>query len=284
MASPRQPSTADRASPQHTHGTNHRHNILAPPPRAVKVIECNLRASRTFPFISKTFDFNFISLATRVMVGLPAKPGVFSLVDLDYVGIKAPQFSFTRLQGADPTLGVEMMSTGEVACFGSDQYEAFLLAMMAAGFKLPNVTRNILVSAGAGGKAALLDTVERLQRLGYHLFATEGTRAHLLKNGVTGVTELHKPSSGASPSAVEYLQSRKLDLVINDPETADHDNVTDGYLIRRTAIDFGVSLITNLKCAALLSLALERVKAFHIRAMTEYYDGDGMSATAPLKR
>jgi len=236
----------------------------------VKVIECNLRASRTFPFISKTFDFNFIALATRVMAGLPAKPGNFSLVELDYVGIKAPQFSFTRLAGADPTLGVEMVSTGEVACFGADMYEAFLLSIIAAGFKLPDRTRNILLSVSNVGKPALLDSFRRLQRLGYNLFATGGTKAYLDAQGVPGVVELHKPSSGRAPNVAEYLSSRKLDLVINDPELGDKESATDGYLIRRAAVDFGVSLLTNVKSAILLSLALERVKTFHIRSMEEY--------------
>merc|ERR1711988_1006378 len=114
----------------------------------VKVIECNLRASRTFPFVSKTFDFNFISLATKAMLGIPVKPHNISLLDLDYVGIKAPQFSFTRLQGADPTLGVEMSSTGEVACFGSNVYEAFLLSLKATRFKMPTKTHNVFLSIG----------------------------------------------------------------------------------------------------------------------------------------
>jgi hypothetical protein len=241
----------------------------------VKVIECNLRASRTFPFISKTFDFNFISLATRVMVGLPAKPGTFHLVDLEYVGVKAPQFSFTRLQGADPTLGVEMVSTGEVACFGGDMYEAFLLALIASGFKLPVRTRAILVSIGSSGKLALLDCVRRLQGLGYGIFATEGTRAFLEgEGGMRGVVELAKPSSGASPNAVDFLREKKLDMVINEPETGDKESATDGYRIRRAAVDFGVPLITNAKCAVMLSLALEKLAHkggafFNIRSMEE---------------
>ena len=245
----------------------------------VKVIECNLRASRTFPFISKTFDFNFISLATRVMCGLPARPGVFHLEEIEYVGVKAPQFSFTRLQGADPTLGVEMVSTGEVGCFGVDMYEAFLLAIIAAGFKLPTRTRNILVSIGSTGKPALLDSVKRLQRCGFNIFATEGTRNFLesAEGGMRGVAPLAKPSSagGGAPSVLEYLKTRQLDLVINEPETGDKESITDGFQIRRTAVDFGVSLITNAKCAVLLSLALEKLAlrsgGFSIRSMEEFY-------------
>lgn len=265
------------------------------------MIECNLRASRTFPFISKTFDFNFISLATKVMVGLPAKAGTFSLVDIDYVGIKAPQFSFTRLAGADPTLGVEMVSTGEVACFGPDMYEAFLLAIISAGkcalqahcsharlftpspllrpvagFKLPDRTRNILISVSGMGKVALLDSIKRLEQLGYNLFATEGTKKYLESQGVQA-TELYKPRSGKSPNVTEYLSSRKLDLVINDPENGDKETITDGYLIRRTAVDFGVSLLTNVKCAVLLSLALERCKTFHVRSMEEHVAASGLN-------
>jgi len=248
----------------------------------VKVIECNLRASRTFPFISKTFDFNFISLATRVMVGLPAKPGTFHLEDLEYVGVKAPQFSFSRLQGADPTLGVEMVSTGEVACFGIDMYEAFLLASISAGLKLPTRTRNILVSIGTSGKSstALLDCVQRLARLGFNIFATEGTRLFLEKQGgmVGKVKELSKPSAsrmGGPPGALDWIKEKRLDLIINEPESGDKEGTTDGFRIRRAAVDFNVSLITNAKCAVLLSIALEkhfsRHGAFSIHSMEEYY-------------
>jgi carbamoylphosphate synthase large subunit len=246
----------------------------------VKVIECNLRASRTFPFISKTFDFNFITLATKVMAGMPCKPGNFSLVDLDYVGIKAPQFSFTRLQGADPTLGVEMMSTGEVACFGHDQYEAFLLSIQAAGFKLPSKEKGILVSIGDVGKIALLDSLRKLQSCGYTLYATEGTAEFLTRSKLENITVLHKPSSSESPSAIEYIQNRKVDLVINDSEASSSESFTDtdGYLIRRAAIDFGVSLITNTKLAILLSIALERVPKYTIRSMEEYYQTSASSA------
>ena len=219
----------------------------------VKVIECNLRASRTFPFISKTFDFNFIDLATRVMAGLPAKPGNFSLVDIEYVGCKAPQFSFQRLAGADPTLGVEMMSTGEVACFGVDQYEAFLLSMMAAGFSLPNKTRAILLSVGTRGKAGMVDAVRRLDALGYTLYATEGTASYMAEHaGVTSIRACTKPSVAAAaaasaggaattgpPNALDLITQRRVDLVINDPE-ADFavvdGNVTDGYLLRRASM------------------------------------------------
>ena len=216
------------------------------------------------------------------MAGLPVKQGVFSLVDVEYVGVKAPQFSFTRLQGADPTLGVEMVSTGEVACFGHDMYEAFLLALVASGFKLPFRTRNILVALGSTGKKALAECVIRLQRLGFNIFATEGTAAFLRDEAtMTGITVLEKPRSGKSPSVIEFITSKQLDLVINDPEVGDKDATTDGYLMRRAAVDFGTSLITNSKVAILLSLALEKLherrtlggKDFPIKNMAEYVRG-----------
>lgn len=175
----------------------------------VKVIECNLRASRTFPFISKTFDFNFISLATKAMAGLPLKAGSFSLVDLDYVGVKAPMFSFTRLQGADPTLGVEMMSTGEVACFGQDLHEAFLKALLSTGFKLPKAGSGVLLSFGDAEKKHLIEAAGVLSKLGYPLFATEGTHKRLAGAGVKS-TVLYKPSAGKEPSAVKALESGKI--------------------------------------------------------------------------
>jgi len=142
-----------------------------------------------------------------------------------------------------------------------------------AGFKMPDRTRNILVSVGSVGKAALLEPLVRLQELGYHLYATEGTKAFLDSSGklVAPVHCLHKPSSGKTPAAVDWLQQHRIDLVINDPEGSDKATVTDGYLIRRSAVDFGVSLITNIKCAALLCMALDRVKTWHIRSMEEYY-------------
>jgi carbamoylphosphate synthase large subunit len=240
----------------------------------VKVIECNLRASRTFPFISRAFDFNFISLATRIMADLPVKPGTFSLLDIDYVVAKAPQFSFKRLSGADPALGVEMVSTGEVACLAPDAYEAFLLAIMSAGFRLPNRTRNILVTVSDSGKVQLLETCRRLATIGYHLHATGGTYAFLKGAGIPDVIELAKPGAeveGGPPNVLKLLQAGKLDLVINDAEAGDRDRVTGGFLIRRAAIDFGVSLITNVKAAMLLGVALERVEAFHIRSIEEFH-------------
>ena len=223
----------------------------------VKVIECNLRSSRTFPFASKTFNVNLISLATRVMAGLPAKRLQFNLLDLDYVGIKAPQFSFTRLQGADPTLGVEMSSTGEVACFGSNRYEAYLLALLSTKFKLPSKSRNVFLSLGPQkAKEAFRECASILQGLNYNLFGTTGTAEYLRSHGVE-ITTLHKPSSKAKPNSIQYLSDGKIELVINIPDGFRTETVSDGYLIRRTAVDFGVGLITNIKCGVMLVKALQ---------------------------
>ncbi len=236
----------------------------------VKVIECNLRASRSFPFVSKTFDFNFISLATKVMVGLPVKAHQISLLDLDYVCIKAPMFSFTRLQGADPTLGVEMASTGEVACFGQDVHEAYLKALLSSNFKLPTRTRNIFLSLGPHeAKLAFLPCARQLVADGYNLFGTPGTAAYLAENSVP-VTTLYKPSSPDTPNAKDYLSTAKIDLLINIPG-ASQAELTDGYHIRRTAVDFGVSLITNIKCAVLFATAIHKVKSFPIHSVEHYY-------------
>ena len=255
----------------------------------VKVIECNLRASRTFPFISKTMDFNFIRLATRVMVGIPSKPHQFSLLELDYVGIKAPQFSFGRLDGADPTIGVEMASTGEVACFGRNKEEAFLLAIISAGFKMPEKTRNILIALGPEhAKAEFLESARTLVRLQYNLFATGGTHEYLTQHDVP-TTLLHKPLTETSPNVKEYLKEGKIDLVINvqaDADAGRDDYVqTNGFVIRRTAVDFGVSLIINIKNAVLFCSALdkhinEHQGKFACQELTEFYRSDVFDKSA----
>eukprot|EP00903_Cladosiphon_okamuranus_P012119 g11371.t1 len=238
----------------------------------IKVIECNLRASRTFPFISKTLDCNFITLATRVMLGVKAVPYNISLLDIDYVAVKAPMFSFTRLRGADPTLGVEMSSTGEVAAFGRDTYEAFIQALVATGFKLPSVDNEILVSfAVEATRAEFLPWAKAMVRMGFTFVGTPGTADYFCSNGVETKT-LAKPQdftdAGSNtatadgsplPDVVEYIKQGKVDLVINIPEgTKKTEEISAGYLIRRSAVDFGVSLITNVKCASLLADSLIR--------------------------
>ncbi|TMW65624.1 hypothetical protein Poli38472_008266 [Pythium oligandrum] len=245
----------------------------------VKVIECNLRASRTFPFISKTFDLNFINLATKAMLGLPVKSVPIALVDIDYVGVKAPQFSFTRLHGADPTLGVEMASTGEVACFGTDMHEAFLKALLSAGFKMPK-EKKVLISIGHELiKREFNESALIFKQMGYDIYATPGTAKHLESIGVD-CTVLYKPLTKEkmnqgleqkSPHAVEYISKGKIELVINVPDGTNRDEISAGYLIRRAAVDFGVSLINNVKCAVLFAQAIQKVRKLEICNISEYY-------------
>ena len=236
----------------------------------VMVIECNLRASRSFPFVSKVLKHNFIDAAVRVMMGRPAAPMTRSFLELDYVGVKAPQFSFTRLEGADPTLGVEMASTGEVACLGWDFDEAFLKALIAVGFRFP--LRRVLLSTGPiESKAAFLDSARRLVRLGVELFATGGTAEFLERHGLAA-TVLRWPLDGGSPNAVEAIRERRLDLVVNIPKDFRREELTNDYIIRRSAVDFGVPLITNRQLAERLSEALERVPIdkLRVRPWREY--------------
>jgi carbamoyl-phosphate synthase large subunit len=223
----------------------------------VMVIECNLRASRSFPFVSKVLKHNFIDAAVRVMVGRPAKAPERSFMELDYVGVKAPQFSFTRLEGADPTLGVEMASTGEVACFGWDFDEAFLKALSAVGFRFP-LNRVLLSTGPIESKAAFLDSARRLHRLGVTLFATEGTARFLAGHEIPSTT-LRWPLDGGSPNAVDAIRERRVDLVVNIPKDFRREELTNDYIIRRTAVDFGVPLITNRQLAERLTEALERL-------------------------
>ncbi len=226
----------------------------------IKVIECNLRASRTFPFISKTFNANFITLATKAMLGLPVKPYYISLLDIDYVAVKAPMFSFTRLRGADPTLGVEMSSTGEVACFGWDSYAAFLQALRATNVNPPTPEKPILISI-FDPKICLefLPYLKDMIDMGYTFCGTPGTAKFYSSRGYD-VMSLHKNSNEQDGhGAVEYISTGKVCMVINIPEACSREDViTSGYIMRRTAVDYGVSLITNIKCAILLIESLNR--------------------------
>lgn len=244
----------------------------------VQVIECNLRASRTFPFVSKTLKNNFISLATRAMCGLRPKPYRISLLDIDYVCVKAPMFSFTRLRGADPTLGVEMSSTGEVACYGHTAHEAFLQAMLAANFKLPEKNRSILISiASENFRAEFAPAALILKKLGYILYGTEGTSAYYNEKFNLGFSTLTKPVSEEDEgegSSLKDIKSDKIDLLINiSDDTSIKGEVTSGYIMRRAAVDFGVSLITNIKCAIMFAEAMERghnkIETKHIKDFYE---------------
>ncbi len=244
----------------------------------VKVIECNVRASRSMPFVSKVLKVNFIEWATEVMMGRrDASSGARngSMLDLEYVGVKAPQFSFTRLDGADPTLGVEMTSTGEVACLGDDFEEAFLKALLAVGYRLP--VRNVLLSTGpVQAKAAFLDGSRLLQDLGVTLYATRGTAEFLRANGIDS-TVLHWPLENQRPNVMDYLEQKRIDLVINIPKSSHEDELTNDYLIRRRAVDFGVPLITDLHLAQRFVEALARktVDDLLVKSWAEY----GMAAT-----
>jgi len=240
----------------------------------VKVIECNLRASRSFPFASKVTGYNFIEIATKAMIDKKDDPSLYKedykTLDLDYVGLKAPQFSFSRLHGADPVLGVEMASTGEVACFGNNVEAAFLKSMISVGFTIPK--KNILLSIGRiEDKANFLASAKALQRMGFDLFATEGTSDFLKDNGVKNL-KLFKVSTGKSPNIIDYIGEKKLDLVIDIPKNYTRQEITDGYIIRRKAIDMNIPLLTNLQVAKLLTEALKQYKIgdLEIKSWDEY--------------
>lgn len=213
----------------------------------IKVIECNLRASRSFPFVSKVLKTNFIEIATKIMLGVDVQMPHKSLFDLDYIGIKAPQFSFSRLAKADPILGVDMASTGEVACLGEDYYDALLKAMLSVGYKIPKKT--ILLSTGdVESKVDLLDSVKLLATKGYKLFATKGTHDFLKVNDVQS-THLHWPNEDKHPNTIGYLRAHLIDLVINIPKDYSPSELDNDYEIRRGAIDHNIPLITNPRLA-----------------------------------
>ena len=214
----------------------------------IKVIECNLRASRSFPFVSKVLKINFIELAAKAMLGLPVERPNKNAFDLDYVGIKASQFSFTRLQKADPVLGVDMASTGEVGCIGDDSNEAVLTSMLSVGYRIPKKT--ILLSTGdAKQKAALLPAAQLLQKKGYTIYATTGTYIYLQENGVE-VELAHWPGEEGQPQALDLLRDKKIDFVVNIPKNLTTRELTKGYMVRRASIDYNIPLITNARLAA----------------------------------
>ncbi|MEA1986546.1 MAG: carbamoyl-phosphate synthase (glutamine-hydrolyzing) large subunit [Candidatus Marinimicrobia bacterium] len=236
----------------------------------VKVIECNLRASRSFPFISKTLKYNFIDIATKVIVGKRVSKTKIPLFDYEYVGVKAPQFSFTRLDGADPATGVEMYSTGEVACLGDNFNEAFLKSMISVGLKLP--IKSIFISSGPiESKAELLESMRIFKQLGIKLYGTKGTADFLNKNNVK-TKILHWPLEKTSPNVMEYIQAKKIDLVINIPKNFNKEELTNGYTIRRGAVEFAISLITNRQIAMRLAESLFRYNEteIKIKSMDEY--------------
>jgi len=237
----------------------------------ILVIECNLRASRSFPFVSKVLKLNLIDLATKVMLGLPVeKPGK-NLFDLDYVGIKASQFSFNRLQKADPVLGVDMSSTGEVGCLGDDTNTALLKSMLAVGHRIPEHTV-LLSTGGAKQKAEMLDAAKMLAANGYKLYATGGTSKYLDENGVEN-TRVYWPSEeGMEPQALKLLHDKKIDMVVNIPKDLTPRELSNGYKVRRAAVDLNVPLVTNSRLASAFINAFCSVKLedIDIKSWAEY--------------
>ena len=237
----------------------------------IKVIECNLRASRSFPFVSKVLKINFIEIATKVMLGMPVEKPNKNEFDLDYVGIKASQFSFSRLQKADPVLGVDMVSTGEVGCMGEDTYEAILNSMLSVGYKIPR--QNILLSSGtAKQKADLLEPARTLLRKGYKLYATAGTHKFLEDNGIPSI-RVSKPSENSEfPKALDLIHNKEIEFVVNIPRNLEQRELSDGYKIRRAAIDFNIPLITNARLASAFIRALCKmdVDDIKIKSWDEY--------------
>ena len=236
----------------------------------IKVIECNLRASRSFPFVSKIFKLNFIDIATRAIMGHHIPRVDRSVFDLEYVGVKAPQFSFTRLGGADPTLGVEMASTGEVACLGDDFEEAFLKSLLSVGYRLP--IKNILLSTGPiESKAEFLSSTRMLEEMGMKFYATGGTAKFMQSAGIHAKV-LHWPLEEKSPNVLEYIREGKIDLVINIPKNFQEQELTNDYIIRRKAVDFAIPLFTNVQLARRFVEALSRksLNDLEIKSWREY--------------
>lgn len=240
----------------------------------VKVIELNLRASRSFPFVSKVTGHNFIEIAARATLDKvepkEKRKKTYHTLDLDHVAVKAPQFSYSRLAGADPVLSVEMASTGEVACFGESFEEAFLKALISAGFKMPK--KNILLSIGTmKDKVDFIESARDLVSLGYKLFATLGTAELLEKNGII-TTVLHRASCGRHPDIMDYIQGKNLDLVINIPKNFAHDEETEGFKIRRAAIDRNIPLINNLQVANAFVRSIKKMtgKELEVKSWSEY--------------
>ena len=237
----------------------------------ILVIECNLRASRSFPFVSKVLKLNFIDLATKIMLGVPVEKPNKNLFDLDYVGIKASQFSFNRLQKADPVLGVDMSSTGEVGCLGDDAATALLKSMLSVGQRIPKKTI-LLSTGGAKQKAEMLDAAKTLKQHGYELFATVGTSKYLTENGIEN-TLVYMPSDKEhSPQALDLLHEKKIDMVVNMPKDLTPRELTNGYKIRRAAIDLNIPLITNSRLASAFINAFCNVSLddIDIKAWGEY--------------
>jgi carbamoyl-phosphate synthase large subunit len=236
----------------------------------IKVIECNLRASRSFPFVSKVLKTNFIDYAVRIMLGEKVEKPRKSLFDVDHIGVKASQFSFARLSKADPVLGVDMASTGEVGCIGDDPYEAVLKSMLSVGYRIPE--KNILISSGpTRSKMELIISAKLLTEKGYKLYATKGTHDFYKKNGIK-TTMVHWPDTPNQPNAFDLIKEKKIDLVINIPKNLTSEELNNDYNIRRAAIDFNVPLITNARLASAFIYAISRYRMedLAIKSWDEY--------------
>ena len=239
---------------------------------ALRVIECNLRASRSFPFVSKITKFNFIGMATEIMLGKEVEPYGKTFADIDYVGVKCSQFSFARLLQADPILGVDMASTGEVACMGDNYYEALLKGMLSVGYTIPPKDKGVLISSGpAQSKAELLEACRTLTEHGYGIYATSGTASYLEMNGIKAEV-LHWPDSDKKPNVDTYLKDRKIGLVVNIPKNYSARELENGYAIRRTSIDYNIPLITNARLASAFIYALCELgtEGLSVRAWNDY--------------
>ena len=237
----------------------------------IKVIECNLRASRSFPFVSKVLKINFIDLATRIMLGLPVEKPHKSAFDLDYVGIKASQFSFSRLQGADPVLGVDMASTGEVGCIGTDSGDALIKAMVSVGNRVPS--KSVLLSTGtAKQKADMLDAAHELANRGFTIYATGGTHQFLNDNGIPAIRVYWPSQPDMQPQAIELLHEHKVDMVVNIPKNFSDTELTNGYKIRRAAIDLNIPLLTNARLASAFidAFTTHPLDSIEIKSWDEY--------------
>ncbi len=237
----------------------------------IKVIECNLRASRSFPFVSKVLKINFIDLATKVMLGIPVEKPHKNAFDLDYVGIKASQFSFSRLQGADPVLGVDMSSTGEVGCIGVDTSEAILKAMLSVGLQIPS--KGVLLSTGGPKqKADMLEAAHQLHNKGYRIYATGGTHSFLTDNGIPAIKVYWPSQADMEPQALQMLHEHQIDLVVNIPKNLTPTELGNGHKIRRAAIDLNIPLLTNARLASAFIKAFTEMSLddIEIKAWDEY--------------
>ena len=242
--------------------------------RDVKVIECNLRASRSFPFVSKVLKRNFIETATRIMLDAPYQKAEKSVFDIDRMGVKASQFSFNRLQNADPVLGVDMSSTGEVGCIGDSFDEALLNSLIATGYKIPSKDKGVMISSGsAKEKASMLDAAQALTKAGYKVYATQGTADYLNANGAKAIAVGWPDEDGSNvPNVMDMIASHEFDLIVNIPKNHSSRELTNGYKIRRGAIDHNIPLMTNARLASAFIEAFCRIgiEDLQIKAWQDY--------------